>query len=101
VGDEPRYRFRARLWLHTGQAAWHFVTLPHDVSDEIDELTARNRRGFGSVRVIATIGATTWSTSVFPDTKATSYVLPVKKSVRETEGLVADDVVDVTVCLTT
>ena len=101
MGDEPRYRFRARLWLHTGQAAWHFVTLPHDVSDEIDELTPRNRRGFGSVRVIATIGATTWSTSVFPDTQATSYVLPVKKSVRETEGLIADDVVDVTVRLTT
>ena len=98
---ESIYRFRAALWLYSGRAAWHFVTLPHDVADEIDELTAPSRRGFGSVRVEATIGATSWSTSVFPDTEAESYLLPVKKSVREAEGVVADDIVEVKVRLAT
>ena len=30
------YRFRAELWVHTGEAAWHFVTLPVEIADEID-----------------------------------------------------------------
>lgn len=83
------------MWLASGAAAWHFVTLPHDVADEIDELTAPTRRGFGSVRVHVTIGATSWNTSIFPDTKAESYVLPVKKSVRVAENLSTRDLVEV------
>ena len=90
------YRFRAELWLHTGEAAWHFVTLPVDIADEIDELTADTKRGFGSVRVVVTVGSTTWSTSIFPDTSAESYVLPVKKPVRTSERLHAGDLIDVT-----
>ena len=96
---QPEYRFETRLWLYTGKAAWHFVTLPHDIADEIEELTAPTRRGFGSVRIEVTIGTTTWQTSIFPDTKAESYVLPIKKPVRVAEGLSADDLVDVTLRL--
>ena len=96
---QPVYRFDARLWLYSGKASWHFVTLPHDVADEIDELTAPTRRGFGSVRVEVTIGTTTWHTSIFPDTKAESYVLPVKKPVRAAERLAVDDLVEITLRL--
>ena len=81
------YRFVADLWRYSGQAAWYFVTLPHEIADEIDEITADSRRGFGSVRVRVTVGATTWDTSIFPDTKSESFVLPVKKAVRMAEGL--------------
>ena len=35
------------------------------------------------------IGATRWSTSIFPDKKRGTYVLPVKKSVRVAEQLAA------------
>jgi hypothetical protein len=86
--------FDAELWLYDGDAAWHFVTLPPDVADEI-EANATSRAGFGSVPVRVTIGATTWSTSLFPDSKAQSYVLPVKKDVRRREGLTAGDPVTV------
>ena len=83
----PTFEFQAPLWRWQGDAAWHFVTLPHDVADDIEELSTPTRRGFGSVRVTATIGDTTWCTSIFPDTKAESYVLPVKRAVREAAGL--------------
>ena len=43
----------------------------------------------------ATIGSTTWQTSVFPDSKTGCYVLPVKKSVRQAEDIDDDDPVDV------
>lgn len=85
------YRFTAALWLHEGDAAWHFVTLPGDVSDDIEARTADVHRGFGSVRVRVTVGGTTWSTSVFPDTKREAYVLPVKKDVRRAEQLAGGD----------
>lgn len=81
--------------MHTAEAPWHFVTLPAGVADEIEDLPAATRRGFGSLRVEATIGNTSWNTSIFPDSRTTSYLLPVKKAVREAEGLREGDLVDV------
>ena len=82
------------MWLWDGDAAWHFVTLPEDVSDEVEE-QAGERRGFGSVPVQVTIGSTTWTTSVFPDSKRGAFLLPVKKQVRTREQVEAGDVVTV------
>ncbi len=84
-----RFSFAAEVWEHDGPGAWHFVSLPHDVADEILEIFGHRAGGFGSVRVEVTVGATRWSTSVFPDRKRGTYVLPVKKAVRSAEGLVA------------
>ncbi len=82
------------LW---GEGSWHFVRLPREVSDDIDDSLLGPKRGFGSVKVQATIGETTWSTSIFPERQADghTYVLPVKKAVREREGVLAEDVVPV------
>lgn len=79
--------FTAELWRHDGDAAWYFVTLPFAVADEIEERHGSAARGFGSVRVRVRIGSTEWSTSVFPDTKRRSYLLPVKQAVRRAERL--------------
>ncbi len=81
------YRFEAEVWLHQGDAAWYFLTLPAEVSDDIEARTSHLSRGFGSVRVRVHIGATSWATSVFPDTKRGAYILPVKKEVRRAEGI--------------
>jgi hypothetical protein len=88
------FDFDAPLWRWQGDAAWHFIALPEDVTDEIeDSPTARG--GFGSVRVSVQVGATTWSTSVFPDKGRGTFVLPVKKQVRVREELMEGDVVHV------
>jgi hypothetical protein len=81
------YSFTSVLWRHSGSAPWYFVTLPHDISDDIDEITADVRTGFGSVRVRVTVGATTWHTSLFPDAATQSYAVPVKRAVRDAEHL--------------
>lgn len=83
-------QFDAELWEYPGEAAWHFVTLPPELADDVRELVPPGP-GFGSVRVTATIGDTRWQTSLFPDSKTGSYVLPVKKQVRAANGLVAGD----------
>ena len=86
-------RFSGPVWIAPGDGAWHFVTVPEEQA-EIIRLQSGPRVGFGSVKVEARIGDSTWSTSVFPDTRLT-YVLPLKKSVRHAEGILAGDVVDV------
>lgn len=90
--------FDAELWIWDARKAesWTFVSLPGDVSDEIRELTAGPRRGFGAQRVRVTIGASTWTTSIFPDSTR-GYVLPIKRPVRVAESIDAGDVATVTV----
>lgn len=86
---EVTYRLKGRLWLYGGPAGWHFVTLPKGAAREIRLLRADGvtGKGWGSIRVQATIGATTWATSIFPSKEESSYVLPVKAEVRRAEGL--------------
>jgi hypothetical protein len=81
------YEFTAALFRWEGNAAWHFVALPEDVTDEIDERHGHCAAGFGSLPVEVTVGATTWRTSVFPDSRRKTFVLPVKKAVRAKEKL--------------
>ena len=90
-----RYTFSATVWEHVGEAAWYFVSLPEPVADEIDELFGHTAKGFGSLKVDVTIGSSRWSTSIFPDSKRGTYVLPVKKAVRKAEGLDDGTVADV------
>ncbi len=85
------YDFAAPLWRWDAKdeeksGAWFFLSLPFDVSDEIEEIAGPGK-GFGSVRVEVTIGSSNWRTSVFPSGERKTYVLPVKKAVRVAEGL--------------
>jgi hypothetical protein len=81
------FAFTAAIWEHEGPGAWHFVSLPHDVADEIAETKHGRTGGFGSVRVEVTVGGSTWRTSLFPDGRRGTYLLPVKRAVRKAEAL--------------
>ena len=71
------------------------LLVPPEESDTLAELPLPPR-GFGSIKVTATIGATTWSTSVFPSDEQKGYVLPLKKAVRQAEGIEPGGTVRVT-----
>lgn len=87
----PNFQFKAKLWIWSGaQAAWHFLTLPKDLSEDIKGFYEGPKRGFGSVRVNVNIGKSTWKTSIFPDKKR-GYVLPVKALVRKAEKIKKGD----------
>ena len=51
----------------------------------------------GRARAQATIGGSTWRTSVFPDSKSGCYALPIKRAVRNAEGLEPGAVTSVTI----
>ncbi|WP_067836055.1 DUF1905 domain-containing protein [Nocardia lijiangensis] len=96
-----RYSFTAQVWEHSGEGSWHFVSLPEEIADDIEERYGHRAGGFGAVRVHVRIGTSSWSTSLFPDRKRATYVLPVKKPVRVAEDLVAGSSaeIDLTIAL--
>ncbi|KQZ88003.1 hypothetical protein ASD62_00365 [Phycicoccus sp. Root563] len=90
--------FTGPLWEWGARDSWYFVTLDDEAAEVVRE-RPRPPRGFGSVRVRATVGSTTWTTSIFPSAGAGdedgSYVLPVKRAVRAAEGIEEGDPVTV------
>jgi hypothetical protein len=96
--DSDTLRFTAPLsvWRTEKYGDIGYVTIEGSAAEAIaaHELVRRlelgRRRGFGSVKVEAAIGASRWSTSVFPQ-KGGGWFLPVKKAICREEGLAAGD----------
>jgi len=93
----PRFTFTTTLWNTESMNAWVFVSLPHDQSADIRDLTDGLRTGFGSQRVKVSINASHWATSIFPESATGRFVLPVKKAIRQAEGIDVGDTATVTV----
>ncbi len=95
--QQNSYSFESEVWLWPGEAAWHFVSLPQDISAEIKHAFQGLTRGWGSLPVEVHVGRTAWKTSIFPDRKSGCYMLPVKAAVRNIEGLQTGDSITVSV----
>ena len=89
---DMRIRFSAGIYEWTARRNWFFVDVPPEHAADIAD-RPRMPRGFGSVRVVATVGGTTWSTSIFP--LGETYVLPLKKAVLKAEGISEGDEIEV------
>ena len=81
------FKCKTKVWLYPGMAGWHFVTIPVNQGKEIKKNFGKIARGFGSLRIRATVGKTSWDTSVFPDKKSGSYLLPIKAKIRKKEKI--------------
>lgn len=96
AASAAQWTFTGPVWVWRGngtgpppKAAWYFVTIDGEVATAIRNVTRGQTGGFGSVRVTATIGTTSWQTSLFPSKDSGGYLLPLKASVRKAEGLEA------------
>ncbi|MGZ0711084.1 DUF1905 domain-containing protein (plasmid) [Coraliomargarita sp. W4R53] len=74
-------------WDARTDVSMYLTAVPPELSEDIREIP-RMPRGFGSVRVIAQVGESEWKTSIFPDKSTGTYVLPLKKSVRDAARLI-------------
>jgi hypothetical protein len=83
------YTMRAKVWLYPGMAGWHFISLPKSQSAAIKARFGGLARGWGSLRVVVALGRTSWRTSIFPDKKTGTYLLPLKAEVRKKEKIAA------------
>lgn len=93
------YKLESKVFLYPGMAGWHFLTVPKKESTEIKENFGKNAKGWGSLPVLITLGKTSWETSIFPDKKSGSYLLPLKAAVRKKEDVMSDDIVQFTITL--
>ena len=85
--------FSGLLWYWRGPAPFHFVTVPTARSEMIADVAALVTYGWGMIPVELQMGRTVLTTSLWP--KDSGYIVPVKKQVRDAEGLEIGDDVDV------
>lgn len=81
------YKAKSKVLVYTGTGGWRFLAIPEKQGKEIKKLFGKFAKGWGSIRVEATIGKTSWKTSIFPDKKSGSYLLPLKADVRKAENI--------------
>lgn len=88
------FQIKTKVWVYPGMAAWRFATIPKEISEEISEVFAPFKRGWGSLKVRVSLGKTVWETSIFPDKKEGVYLLPLKAAVRKKEAIEDEDEVE-------
>ena len=77
------------VWEWRGPAPYHFVSVPEELVDEVREAGELVSYGWGMVPVTLRIGATEWTTSLWP--KDGGYVVPLKDKVRRAEWIELGD----------
>jgi Domain of unknown function (DUF1905) len=88
-----KLEFSGEIYFWRGPAPYHFITVPDEECGALEAASAFVTYGWGMIPVTAQIGATEWRTSLFP--KDGRYIVPVKASVRNAEGLELGDTVAV------
>jgi hypothetical protein len=81
--------FTGRIWCWKGPAPWYFLTVPAKHSRDLKAIQGIVTYGWGMIPVRVRIGKTEWKTSLWP--KDGRYIVPIKASVREAEGLEEGD----------
>jgi|SRR5690606_12348904 hypothetical protein len=87
------FEFEGEIWFWRGPAPWFFVTVPEELSYDIQGISELVTYGWGMIPVHARIGSTEWTTSLWP--KDGRYIVPIKASVRRAEGIDEGDTVAV------
>jgi hypothetical protein len=85
--------FSGEVWHWRGPAPFHFVTVPEPEAGEISAVKNLVTYGWGVIPARVQIGATRFTTSLFP--KDGGFVVPVKDAVRRAEGIELGDTVAV------
>jgi len=90
-----QYRFTSETWQYKGKGGWYFVSLPPEFSVEIRAALKSEEQGWGRLKVTARIGNHEWETAIWFDTKANTYLLPLKAEVRKKEKIEDKQIVTV------
>lgn len=104
MSDTIRHTAPLWRWNGNGGAAWFFITIDGEAGETLStialmrKLEEGRQRGWGSLKVDVSVGASRWSTSVFP-AKSGGWMLPVKKEIRRAEDLAENDPMEVTITL--
>jgi hypothetical protein len=84
--------FEGEVFHWRGPSPYYFVAVPDPMCDDLRVAARDVSYGWGVIPVTVRIGATTWTTSLFP--KDGSYLVPLKDRVRAAEEIAQGDVVE-------
>ena len=86
------FEFSGVIFHWRGPAPYLFVKVPPGESEEIKAVSRLVTYGWGVIPVRVRVGATEWTTSLFP--KDGSYLVPIRMSAQKAEGLKEGDTVE-------
>ncbi len=87
------FLIKGEIWRWPGDGGWHFLTIDKKTSEKIK--TIGNPYGAGFIKAHLTIKKTSWETALFPNSKEKTYLISIKKKVREKENLFEGDIIKV------
>ena len=92
------YKIKGQVWLwgYSDVSPWHFVSVPKKETAQIKKDFGKLARGWRSIPIMATIGKTSWKTSIFLDSRTDTYLLPLKSLVRKKEMVYEGELVSFT-----
>jgi hypothetical protein len=79
------FTFKSKVWRWPGDVAWHFVNLDKDLSAKIKKIGVPY--GAGMIKVEVAVGKSHWVSALFPQRRSESYILSIKKAIREKEDI--------------
>lgn len=85
--------FSGIIFYWRGPSPYFFVAVPPEQSSDIKAISGLVTYGWGCIPAAARIGATEFTTSLFP--RKGGYVVPIKDVVRKAEDLDQGDTVSV------
>jgi hypothetical protein len=94
TGSAPAFAVTTKIWRVEEPGGWFFVTIDKKTAQGIRFFSEGETVGLGYVKVRATLGSTSWETTLFP-TKAGEYLLAIKAAVRKAENVSDGDRVQV------
>jgi hypothetical protein len=89
------YQFSAKPWQHAPPAGWYFVSLPVRLANQVRKAHQQDEEGWGRLRALAKIGGSEWKTAIWYDSKAGTYLLPLKAEIRKKENVLTGKNVEV------
>ena len=89
------FAFKGEIIEWRGPAPFLFVPIPEDLVGEVRYAAHQASYGWGVVSVRATIGATAFTTSLFP--RNGGYLLPIKSVVQRREAIGLGDRIKATI----
>lgn len=88
-----RLETTGEIWYWRGPSPFHFVTVAEPQAELIAAASELITYGWGMIPVTASVGASEWTTSLWP--KDGGYIVPIKADIRRREELEVGDVVTV------
>ena len=83
------YKVTDTVQLFPQQAGWHYIAVPTNITQQLTPLANR-----GLIAISATLGNTSWQTSLLPKGDGTHFI-PLSKQVRKAEDISLGDTITI------